>query len=434
MRFHLLSLVALGAVAVAGCSDQNGGSNAPGSAPAASPAAPAKVSMAPSANKVASMYLGPKRAAGTGALRTPAPLDAATAATLKQHGKYSADSHLTEGAKTEVRAHRAHSVPHFAGSYTLGGTTYPYTMVGGDPKNGDETWIQNTILPVSLIFDEFADANGNPLQVDVTPNLKQVEGSPNYQRAQYGTGFTQFTDAVQRAEFWNVKGRDWHTLLEQPRVQPGITLEIPYGAATVFTAPDGAYLTFLDENFFFSQFNTIIQMADFHYNELAILLTPNVFLTDGNFNDGFILGFHTAWDAQNPEAFIPDPGTAKFVQTFAWASWIEPGVFGDAFSDVTGLSHEIAEWTNDPFVDNATENWSFPGYPTYCQNNLETGDPVEVLASPGYPVTIGGYTYHPQTEALLQWFTQETPSSAFQGAYSYPDTTALPGPSQNCAQ
>jgi hypothetical protein len=431
MRFSLLPLVALGAVVAAvGCSDQNGGAAA--GAPAAPPAAAAP-KLAGSGTKVASMYLGPKKAAAA-TLKTPAPLDAATAASLTKQGHYEASNHLTEQTKGEVRAHRAHSIPHWAGSYTLGGTTYPYIMAGHDPREGEETWIENTIVPVSLIFDEYADANGNPLHVDVTPNLKQVESSPNYRRAQYGTGFTQFTDAVQRAEFWNVKGPEWHTLLEQPRVQPGITLEIPVGAAQVLAAPDGAIITLLDQNFFFSQFNTIIQLADFHYNELAIMLTPNVFLTDGNPADGFILGFHDAWDAQNPEAFLPDPGTAKYVQTFAWASWIEPGVFGGGFSDVTGLSHEIAEFTNDPFVDNATENWAFPGYPTYCQNNLETGDPVEVLPTAGFPVAIDGYTYHPQTEALLQWFSQEVPSSAFQGAYSYPDMTALAGPSQNCAQ
>jgi hypothetical protein len=53
------------------------------------------------------------------------------------------------------------------------------------------------------------------------------------------------------------------------------------------------------------------------------------------------------------------------------------------------------------------------------------GDPIEVLAHPAFPVVLNGFTYHPQTKALLQWFSQESPSSAFQGACSYPDTTAL---------
>jgi hypothetical protein len=35
------------------------------------------------------------------------------------------------------------------------------------------------------------------------------------------------------------------------------------------------------------------------------------------------------------------------------------------------------------------------------------------------------FTYHPQTEALLQWFEMGTTSDAIGGAFSYPDTTAL---------
>jgi hypothetical protein len=37
-----------------------------------------------------------------------------------------------------------------------------------------------------------------------------------------------------------------------------------------------------------------------------------------------------------------------------------------------------------------------------CQNNLETGDVIEVLPSLVFPITIHGFTYHPQNEAMLQ--------------------------------
>ena len=33
--------------------------------------------------------------------------------------------------------------------------------------------------------------------------------------------------------------------------------------------------------------------------------------------------------------------------------------------------------------------------------------------------------YHPQNEALLQWFEFESPSSAIDGAYSYPNESVL---------
>jgi hypothetical protein len=39
-----------------------------------------------------------------------------------------------------------------------------------------------------------------------------------------------------------------------------------------------------------------------------------------------------------------------------------------------------------------------------------------------------GVTYHPQNEALLQWFSFHHHSDALDGAFSYPDPSVLPGP------
>jgi len=60
-----------------------------------------------------------------------------------------------------------------------------------------------------------------------------------------------------------------------------------------------------------------------------------------------------------------------------------------------------------------------------CQSNLETGDPVEVLANATVPITLDSFTYHPQTEALFQWFEMGGSSNAIDGAFSFPDETAL---------
>jgi hypothetical protein len=40
-------------------------------------------------------------------------------------------------------------------------------------------------------------------------------------------------------------------------------------------------------------------------------------------------------------------------------------------------------------------------------------------------ITTNGMTYHPQTEALLQWFESNGTSDAVDGAFSYPDETIL---------
>ena len=92
------------------------------------------------------------------------------------------------------------------------------------------------------------------------------------------------------------------------------------------------------------------------------------------------------------------------------------------------ISHEIAEAYNDPFVvsdgaHNATPWWLGPN--GLCQNNLETGDVIEGLSNATYPMTMNGFTYHPQNEVLLQWFEFQSPSDALGNAYSYPDMTVL---------
>jgi hypothetical protein len=97
--------------------------------------------------------------------------------------------------------------------------------------------------------------------------------------------------------------------------------------------------------------------------------------------------------------------------------------------DVTGLSHEIAETYNDPFVvsdnvHNLTPFWLSPN--GNCQDDLETGDVIEGLPKATFPVMLNGFLYHPQSEALQQWFKFESPSSVLGGAYNCPDATVLP--------
>jgi hypothetical protein len=111
-----------------------------------------------------------------------------------------------------------------------------------------------------------------------------------------------------------------------------------------------------------------------------------------------------------------------------YSSWVTPGLFGDSFADITPLSHELSEIFNDPFVvfdgsTNATPWWLAPN--GNCQNNIEDGDVIEGLPNATYPVKTRGRVYHPQNEALLPWFAFQSPSPAYRGAYSYPDTSVL---------
>jgi hypothetical protein len=159
--------------------------------------------------------------------------------------------------------------------------------------------------------------------------------------------------------------------------------------------------------------------GDIRTRDLSTFLFPNAFLFVGNTGNCCIVGFHS---------YDLEPGSAangfrekRFVMDYS--SWVSPGIFGASFVDVTALSHELSETFNDPFVNNATPWWLAPN--GNCQNNLEDGDVIEGLANATIPITTNGFTYHPQNEALLQWFAGVTPSNAISHAYSYPDTTVL---------
>jgi hypothetical protein len=324
------------------------------------------------------------------------------------------------------------SIPTFTSSFTFQNQIFPFTMAGHAPQNGGTTRIDTSYLAISFVFDEFLDQNGNNVFIDATANTKTLLNGPDFQRFPFATGNTQFSDAVQRAEFFKVMKKDgdgdaddrsWHTLLEAPRQFKPITVEVPVGSSLVGQAPDGTFFAAVDMGFMISQLNTLVQTEDLRIDEIPIFVTHNavfVDLVNGQIVNCCTGGFHTAFETQQV-------GNTVFVQVFDFATSFDAAdadaLFGDptVFADVDPLSHEITETFNDPFGNNIVPSWIFPGVqPVTCSNVLETGDPVENVANPTFPITLNGFLYHPQTEALLQWFSRENPSSAFEGAFSFP--------------
>jgi hypothetical protein len=330
---------------------------------------------------------------------------------------------LRAGPTASAATAPVRTVPYFTGGFTFKSTSYPYFMVGSDPLRGGETRVDTVAIPLSFFFEGWLDGAGNNISIRVDPVLRKTLNSPDFVKAAYSTGFGQFGDAVQRAEFYNVMKDSWHTTLNPPRRLPPVTIVVPFGQSQVYQLPDGTFLATLNGDFFNSHLSTLLQAEGLKPTELPLFLSNNVFLYFGDPANCCVLGFHTAFDASTPGH--------PAVQTFAWASWASEGIFS-SFSDVTPLSHEISEWRNDPFVNNLAPAWQFPNG-RGCEGNLETGDPIKVLSNSTVPVTANGFTYHPQTEALLQWFTREDPSGAFKGAYSYPDTSLLTGVAQDCS-
>jgi chitinase len=341
--------------------------------------------------------------------------------------KFEATSKLSADARIAVKQDRIASVPHFSGSFASQGVAFPYTIVGSKPQAGGTTEIPTQLIPISLLFEGYTDDNGSPLVLDPGPILPRVQSSPNFRNATYQTGFTQFADAVQRAEFFNSSAQDWHTLLGKPQFLQPLIIDVPRGAAKVYrNRSTGVTYAVVDSSFFISQLNTIIQLENLRVDSLAIAVTSNVLLAPrSDTRLCCVLGFHTSFD-------VGQLTQVKFVQTFIWASWMDPGILGPGLADVTPLSHEISEWMNNPFGSNVVPEWQVPNSAT-CQSNLETGDPLATLPNAGFPVSIDGFTYHPQSQVLLQWFQRSSTSDAIDGAFSFPDQSLATAPSQACA-
>ncbi|HVH85920.1 MAG TPA: hypothetical protein VM912_04295 [Terriglobales bacterium] len=332
------------------------------------------------------------------------------------------------------------------------GKFFPFTMVGNHPALGGTTVIPAPITTVSL---RLLNDDGS-LNVAVPFKFADLfEDSPNFEESNYRSGQNlQYADAVHRAQFFNVMGEDWHTVLK-PQIVNSVTMNIPFHvnvrfpgnvikpvqAYIVRTLPDGTHwvrlLDLLFNNLWFNQLVNDIKAGNITTNAISHMLFPNTYLFSidktGQPAGCCVLGFHTY--VYDPSV-LPQP---RWVTEYA--SWISPGIFKGGFQDVTAMSHEVSEIFGDPFVNNATASWQFPGVPANakaCQNNLEEGDPIEVLPTATVPLKLKErnevFTYHPQIIPLLQWFEMGTKSNAIDGAFSFPDETTLKHSALPCPQ
>lgn len=334
------------------------------------------------------------------------------------------------------------SVPNFTRSFQSQGQIWPFTMIGNDPALGRRTQIPTRIIAVSLELQNKDLVSTTT--VPIAPFERLTLDSPNFKDADYTSGEDiQFADAIQRAEFFNSMRGNWHTELHPSIIVDHVTIQVPRTISvlingvttdvrTYFSGPTddgGTFVLLLDQFFNDAFFNAVVEQIGarhFTTDAVNVVLLPNTFIF--NLQDGpqgsLTLGFHT---------IVFDPTVTPIpVWTTVFASWISPGLFGAGIEDVTALSHEISEAFNNPFLINSVPAWQFPGFPGTCQADLEVGDPIEALANQTVPIRTEegqrSFVYHPQTEALLQWFEEAVPSDAIHGAYSYPDTGALTGP------
>jgi hypothetical protein len=313
----------------------------------------------------------------------------------------------------------------FTANYNSLGTSrqLPFNIVGTNPANGAATTtIPTVIVPIKVVYQT---AGG--LFLDGTNVVPAVQNSPIFLTADYaggGTdlGVTQFGDALQRGEFWQLPGfsQNYHVLLGMPTIAPTVTVTVANSTqGNLYRLRSGGLLGVVTSSFFDAQLNTLL--PSYTANMLPIFLTDNVYEGfDGTIGTCCILGYH---NSQGPPAT-----TAK---TWIYAAYTEPGTFvSDVILDVQPLSHEVAEWLNDPFVGafafgflNIIPPAILPGQGGACIINFETGDPLEAPPAVFTQVT-NGTTYHLQDEVFLPWYLHTTPSFSVNGWYTLQNTFA----------
>jgi hypothetical protein len=90
-------------------------------------------------------------------------------------------------------------------------------------------------------------------------------------------------------------------------------------------------------------------------------------------------------------------------QTYSPFDFDVSGFFVSSANDTAIVSHEAAEWMNDPYIINKTPRWGHTGQVAGCQGNLEVGDPLTGTEAPRM-VGKNGFTYHLQELAFFSWF------------------------------
>jgi hypothetical protein len=340
---------------------------------------------------------------------------------------YRAHGGVDKATADRVQA-QGRSFPTLSSSFSIAGATYPFTMVGYPPRSGLSASINTVIIPLRMNFVFFGANSDVSHSFDPAPAVANIIGSPLYQPGRFPNGTGQFVDQMQRAAFWNQMdpNHNWHLRMDQPKVARTIDIEVTPQTGTLFADSSGNLFGDVLFDFLDSQAQTILQFLELGADTLPIFVTDNV--------TNQALGYHTAYTVQDGEE-----GTR--IQTFIFTSWLDPALVPPIFADVSTFNHELAEWVNDPFGNNTVPLWNYPP-PTdpqaICALNpfLEVGDPQgngpTYTDFPAIVVPVGGVAYHLQQLVLWQWFTDQVPSSAFGGWYTFPDPTSLTVPAVYC--
>jgi len=279
-------------------------------------------------------------------------------------------------------------------SFVHGVRTYKWVMVGTDPAKGSAT----TSVPVYIIPMIFTFPDGTVLdptkagqKYSYTP-VNLTLASPIFQNFPFtaGTvnlGTTQYIDAFQRGNFWSyvsTTAPDYHVLMGQPTVLPSITIKVTSKTA-ISKGPHGVKIGTVSD--------AMIDDAALKYIKANTTIAPNgyaIFLT---------------YNVATPDACGYHSNVGK--QAYAFVMYDDNNVCGAVDGDVDTLSHEVAEFVDDPWGNNVTPDKT---------HILEVGDPATAY---GFYVQATSFKYTLQDLMFHDWFTCLLPSSSVSHWFDY---------------
>jgi len=296
----------------------------------------------------------------------------------------------------------------FSHSVVSGGRTFTYRQVGKDPFVKQSVPTSTVAVKVIPLKVKFTNRTFDPTSTACSPGgspAALLTKSPLEKTRAYTVGGTavgtdQYTGFARRAEYFSQ--------VKTGGLNPGYHLNLGFTQLAPATATVSgsistscstfAQITFSSMDSFIR--NTLIPSygSQITANTFPLVLLTNVVLTSGGC---CILGYHSAYS---------HGGT----QTYGVGEFDTSGRF-TGVKDISALSHEIAEWMDDPLVNNATPPWGHIGQVSGCQANLENGDP---LSGTIVPISMNGFTYHPQELAFSSWFYPGSPNPGLNGKFS----------------
>jgi hypothetical protein len=224
-------------------------------------------------------------------------------------------------AITESNDARNSALPHFSGSFSAHGHTYPYTMLGYTPSPARPPCCGRH-RSVRMYFHGWRHAyrwcsTDAGRRTSSVPDLQDAAFADGVERGRHAAaGLSEFLDAP-----------SWHVRLETPVVVDPVDVSVDRTLGSL-TRVGNTYRGNASGGLVEAEMSTVIQTLGLQPNQLAIFVTGNV--------SADALGWHEAYAEQNPRG-------GQNLYTVIYTSWFDVSMVGPLLADISTLNNEIGE-------------------------------------------------------------------------------------------